>query len=693
MKLITLEILAFGKLKNFTLTPEAGLNTYIQPNEFGKTTLIHFIYFMLYGYEAKRLKTYLPWSGEAMAGSLTMEMDGRIWKIERTHPHKGAEKRQVFCTTSGENAPLSAKEQPGPYFLKLDGETFLRTFCITQGDLLFARTDGLDTALKNMAATGDESVSFVQAEEFLNNEHTRYKHRGKERGNLPDLQREVEQDKQRLLLVRRGVDEQLALKEEWSQLDRQLQELDRQIQQENQNLQKALAGDAIKTLEKLEKFRRQDQKSLTPPRVSLQDLTVLEEAFARTENARRQQEDAEQAERAALARGELLQNSMDAFGFHAMTPRQVQSLQQKRTGLTVVAILLALVGLGGLLLALFGTGAALRTIAGSLGGGMLLLALILPLSEHWRKRRICLMNGAATPQQLLEKWARFAAIKQQKDQLDPEKQQIAQQVAQARQEVAQATAALEQLQRTHRVLSMEELQDLRVEWGVYEQNKNRKPSLLTEQEILGDQTEEQLRLLAAGGTPTDDTAARVRQRIALLQEQARQVQRQKDELDIRDLAALWEEQQQLEQTIAQKEQQAEQWQKNLAAVLQSLDWLRAANEEMNTRFAPQLCKTAGAYLAALTEGRYTGLLLNDNYEILVSAPEGTYPLSAFSAGTRDGVYFAFRLAVGQLLSETVLPMVLDDPFVNLDPQRKEAAMALLEQAGKNHQILYFSCRP
>ena len=40
MKLIRLDINAFGKLKDFTLQPQEGLNTYIHPNEYGKTTLI-----------------------------------------------------------------------------------------------------------------------------------------------------------------------------------------------------------------------------------------------------------------------------------------------------------------------------------------------------------------------------------------------------------------------------------------------------------------------------------------------------------------------------------------------------------------------------------------------------------------------------------------------------------------------------
>ena len=48
MKLIQLEIASFGKLRDFSLSLEEGFQPLIHPNEFGKTTLIRFIYFMFF---------------------------------------------------------------------------------------------------------------------------------------------------------------------------------------------------------------------------------------------------------------------------------------------------------------------------------------------------------------------------------------------------------------------------------------------------------------------------------------------------------------------------------------------------------------------------------------------------------------------------------------------------------------------
>ena len=225
MKLLRIEARSFGKLADFVLEPQEGLNIYRQPNEYGKTTLIYFIYYMFYGYEAKLLKKYLPWSGAEIAGSLEFWAEGRTWRIERRHPVKGAEKRKILCLTTGEELVLAAREQPGPHFLGLDGETFLRTFCITQGGLLFARTDGLDTALKNMAATGDENVSFRQAEDWLNKQHTQYMYRGKNQGPLLDKKQELAAGINELEQVRQQLGEQIAEHREWEELEKAMQVL------------------------------------------------------------------------------------------------------------------------------------------------------------------------------------------------------------------------------------------------------------------------------------------------------------------------------------------------------------------------------------------------------------------------------------------------------------------------------------
>ncbi len=66
----------------------------------------------------------------------------------------------------------------------------------------------------------------------------------------------------------------------------------------------------------------------------------------------------------------------------------------------------------------------------------------------------------------------------------------------------------------------------------------------------------------------------------------------------------------------------------------------------------------------------------------------------FSAGTRDQIYLAARLAMAGYLSSARirLPLILDDPFATFDDDRFTRAMGLLlEKFSRRHQLIILSC--
>ncbi|MBQ7935946.1 MAG: hypothetical protein IJ333_06320, partial [Clostridia bacterium] len=579
---------------------------------------------------------------------------------------------------------LPAKEQPGPYFLNIDGETFLRTFCITQGDLLFTRTDGLDVALKNMAATGDENVSFSQAEAWLNKQHTRYMYRGKTQGPLLDLKKEWEQARLRLQEVQTLVNDRIHAKEEWDRLEKEQTLKNRELAACQNRLKKAAGSDALKKLQQLKQLR--EQAPAKAPAIGQEELAELEQAFSVADAARKEYEATAEKTKRCQTQWELLGEALEHFGFHSMTAAQIEQLQKGSKGVKIVALTTAAVGI---ILAV--TGVVLHRFLLIIGALLMAAAVILVFAEKGKKDRICRMNGAINVSQLLEKWTQYTQVQQQRIQQDLLRKEAAEQEAAARQRNTAAAAHLEQLKARCRILNTEELKTAQIQWGVYQQSLTRKDGL-QEQLILGGKTEDELQQLAEGADLISETAEQVQQLISSIEEQLRKLQQQKDALNTHDLAALWAEQTALLSGISKKKKQIMQWEQELAAVQRALLWLKTANEEMNTHFAPTLCTRAGTYLRLLTDGKYETLTLDEKYEIQLVTKNGTHPLSAFSQGTRDAVYFAFRLAVGDLLSEVPLPMVLDDPFVNLDEERKNAAENLLEKAAKQNQILYFTCR-
>lgn len=683
MKLLRLEVRHFGKLEDFVLEPNAGLNHYCRPNEFGKTTLIYFIYYMFYGYNAKMLKKYLPWSGAEMAGSLTFSLEGRDWRIERRHPAKGMEKRQILCLTTGEEKTFANQEQPGPYFLGLDGETFLRSFCITQGDLLFSRTDGLDVALKNMAATGDENVSYQQAEEFLHKEHAKYMYRGKTQGPLLLLKEKLAAETAALNEARRSLDERIADHRAWEELEKTIPESDGKVQALRAQLKKAEGSDARKLLEKLEALRQ--KKPMDPPAVSKERLNAWDAAYHEKQSREEERLRAEQEKDRLGEQLALVSRSVGQFGFHDLSGQELEKLRKRGFPWWTVFLAGAVASEAVALLAELG-------IFHGVGAAFLAAAVGMVILEKTGRRRICHKYGTANEAQLMEKWAKYGEVLHQQQELNDAFRSATELVEGCKKTAETAGARLEALRAETRIFSPEELQEQRILWGVYENSLKQDQSVLQEQTLLGGRSREELEALAEGAELLEVTAPEVRAELSRAEEENRALRVRRDGLDPKALERRWNEIREMTRTTSTIKKEVRQGEARLSAVQTALGWLKEANEEMNTHFAPKLCGLAGAHLERLTAGRYRALLLDSKFGISLETPEGTYPIEAFSAGTRDAVYFAFRLAVSELLSETVLPMVLDDPFTNLDDDRRKAAEELLQKAAETRQILYFSCR-
>ncbi len=689
MKITKIQILSFGGLENFVLEPEKGLNRICRANEFGKTTLVHFIYYMFYGYEAKRLKDYFPWSGAPMAGSLEFELDQQFWRIERSRTEKSTGKTRLINARTGEEVSLPARQQPGPYFLKLDGETFLRSFCITQGDLPFGYTGGLDKALKNLASSGDEGVSYDQAFKALREQRTRYANWGKRGGALDQLQAELADRRVQLTQLRATLSDREDARRQSEEISEQLHKNREQTEIQKELLQAAQKSDALRILHQLKELEERQKNAHTRPAVTKEQMEILSAAFGAEESAKALWAQAEKEREESRLRLQYADETLHTFGFTAHTGAELEKVQKKGVGLPlgILFLILAFAGLmgGGLL-------PALRWI---LWGTALLLALAggwLLWNEGHRKNTLCRRYGAGSLTHLAEKWSQYQTLWESRKSLAGQQEELRRWEEEARRNYEAKNAELQQLKDATGITSSQKLEDLRVDWRVFESGND--PRLLEDQKnaLLRGKPRSQWEALAENAVAISETADQVSARLHQLQEEASQLLRRYQELDPGDLGRLWEECEALERAIAAGEETYAAGRAEQAALEKSLEWLKAANEEMNTQFSPKICETAGAYLNILTNGKYRSLKMDAAFKISLEAPAGSYEAERFSAGTRDAVYFAFRLAAADLLSEVKLPMILDDPFLNLDPDRLLAAQNLLEKAAENRQILYFSCR-
>ena len=101
-------------------------------------------------------------------------------------------------------------------------------------------------------------------------------------------------------------------------------------------------------------------------------------------------------------------------------------------------------------------------------------------------------------------------------------------------------------------------------------------------------------------------------------------------------------------------------------------------------------------LSQITGGRYKEVQADDDLNLKVfSKDKGDWVLAnsdELSRGTVDQLYLAARLALLDLIyCEAEPPLLLDDPFVKFDPQRRAQAVGLCKQIAEGRQVLLFTC--
>ena len=125
--------------------------------------------------------------------------------------------------------------------------------------------------------------------------------------------------------------------------------------------------------------------------------------------------------------------------------------------------------------------------------------------------------------------------------------------------------------------------------------------------------------------------------------------------------------------------------------------------EVESRFVTPLTSRVRDYLERLYGD---GTTVNVDYEggrfsrLTISrrgVGDATFEFSQLSAGAKEQVAAAFRLAMAEVLAEDYdgcLPVVFDDAFVNSDADRQRALQRLLDlAASRGLQVIVLACRP
>ncbi|HEX7049098.1 MAG TPA: SMC family ATPase [Longimicrobiales bacterium] len=112
--------------------------------------------------------------------------------------------------------------------------------------------------------------------------------------------------------------------------------------------------------------------------------------------------------------------------------------------------------------------------------------------------------------------------------------------------------------------------------------------------------------------------------------------------------------------------------------------------ELNARVRPELGTLASGFLTEITDGRYTSLEIDDNYNVLVLDEGEEKPV--ISGGEEDIANLVLRLAISQMIAERagypLSILILDEVFGSLDIERRDNVVELLHRlTGRFDQVI------
>ena len=651
----------YGKLNQAQLSLQSGLNVICAPNEGGKSTWSRFLLTMFYGLNTRQRgeladkNRFQPWSGSPMQGRLELAVGEDVLTLSRRTQRADSPMGVFSCTYAGTDTPVRGLDalRCGETLLGVPQSVYQRCAFIPSGSMAIDADADLERRINALISTGEEKISFSQAETRLKRQlHQRKYNRS---GAIPLLESEIAS-----LSSAQAEVQDLAERE--TSLRQQL----RQVQEEQVTLRAAQQQEAQQRIAEKQRLLQ-----------SLPDSAALQSINEQLGAVRSMGEQVQQARDAAAAQEQTIQAQLQELSrnpLHPMTKPELEAQLQiqppapPQVAQLLISLALGLCG-GGFLWYEIGQSQLLWLCAAcavtALAAGNFLRLLIQRIRRQQVRRRELqrqeeLRKLADSYLPMLEKLEEQRSLLQQRQQA----------VADSEQRLRATLADL---------LTVVQKWDV----GVHAPTDVRhfvQQTAQRREELTEEIRQAQADALHAQTPDADGSAARLQQQIAQVQGQ---------------LAALGGAED-APQRIARKQEQLHRLQGEYDSLALALDVLRSANTTLQNRFSPELGRRAAEIFADMTGSPWSHILLDREFRL--SAEAGSDPtrrsVQLLSSGTADQLYLAVRLAICEMVlpAEQNAPLILDDALLTFDDERLHKTLDYLVRLGEQRQILLFSCQ-
>ena len=289
MKLVSVSITAFGKLKNIAFNFADGVNILQQANGFGKSTLCAFVRAMLYGLNygyklvdgnrTNDVTKYQPWDATGkFGGSMEIAHEGKTYRIERFF---GATAKSESCIVTDISTGRQLNiPNPGEHFLGLTVDSFDRCTYLPQEYVAIVPNENFDAKLANLVE--DSALDYDKLQDKLRAYKKTLRYERGIGGEIPTLENEIFQLKGKLASAQNQVAEHKRMAEQLVQIEQSLEQiakdetaLQTKVEQLQQSLYQAQPSPA--DVELARKIDEVELKIASVPQSFTQDYAKVEQ--------------------------------------------------------------------------------------------------------------------------------------------------------------------------------------------------------------------------------------------------------------------------------------------------------------------------------------------------------------------------------------------------------------------------------
>lgn len=761
MKINSIHIFGFGKFKDFKLDFNDTFNLIYGKNENGKTTIAEFIKMMFYGskpritdvFKNPRTK-YKPLDGGAMAGSITFEHSGYIYRLEREFRSSNAtDKITLYNLDLGTSETLSGNSDIGSRFFGVGFGAFEKSVFISNS-VAFEKDsdadDDINSKLSNISNTGDENVSFEAVSSRITAAMEEIKTKTGRGGNLVKLENAIIRLDEEMSADKEKLAERDALELKIDELTIKLDSLSRDKKECFERLKSA---EKLEIKTKLQEFVRvAEEFEALEKTITLSDGVVadkifcdkLDELLSSTEKSvelcdmlsaevnRLTAEVCTLDENDNTDTGETLEAQL------CECENQISRLQKENDDLKIEIIQcgeklknsksktnvpLLVIGLLLICLAVFGGIFIEKFLFTFSGIGVILFSMAFILkgkpdnSALNLKMQTLMGTGENINREIEKNTKKQTELREKMQKIAVEKATNKSLLGEKKERLIEKRTALLEAQNTS-AAALSQLLAFSSQLSITPDITSAKENLA----LINRNLQEMGRLKVAAEYAAKGTGCKnlkeAKERLSFinlsddgaigsldtLKEELNKITEDYNAVS-RELAVLKAEARSAFiglKVPAEYEREKNELLTQKAEQLDYYETLSVAHEALSEAFAEVRRSFSGVLenralklLSQVTNEKYNGISVSKNFDISVSDKKnfGTHGLQYLSKGAMHQAYFSLRLALAELIGQESgsLPIILDDAFSQYDDERLKTAMEFLKKYSENSQIIFFTC--